>query len=229
MQNGKRILSVKIKRMTDTDPDTSYLGKYSDSPKSEYAIDRAHSKDCASLESNHRETIDKLERIIGHLDRIRTSDAVALNPDNTEWQSLDEAIDILVALQNDAMECDCSGGDMRRNEFRYFNGPIQNYEGQSPEDIRKYLRQDYERMEQLNAGDWFYIVIRAEAEVQVTGDTVQLITSGGLWGIESDNTADYLKSVEAEELSNLKSQLTALGFSKRAIATAFKSVEEVSE
>jgi hypothetical protein len=42
----KRISKVTIKRMTDTDPDTSYLGHYSDRAKTDYAIDRRHSLDC---------------------------------------------------------------------------------------------------------------------------------------------------------------------------------------
>jgi len=36
----KRIHKVTIKRMSDTDPDTSYLGEYSDRAKTDYAIDR---------------------------------------------------------------------------------------------------------------------------------------------------------------------------------------------
>ena len=43
----KRISKVTIKRMTDSDPDTSYLGQYSDRAKTDYAIDRRHSLDCA--------------------------------------------------------------------------------------------------------------------------------------------------------------------------------------
>src|SRR5690348_12833774 len=42
----KRILSVTIRRMVDTSPDASWLGEYSNSPKTEYAIDRKHSLTC---------------------------------------------------------------------------------------------------------------------------------------------------------------------------------------
>jgi len=169
------------------------------------------------------------------MDTIRISPEVADNPDSTEWEALDEAIAILTGLQDDAMECDCHGGDMSRNEYRYFNGPIENYKGESPEDIRKYVRQDYERMKSLNNGNWQYIGICAEAEITAhtfdshDGLITQTITSGGLWGIESDSDKDYLNSVEQEELASLKSELRALGFSTRAISQAFKSIEEVSE
>ena len=157
----KRILSVTIKRMIDESPDTSFLGEYSNSPDTEYAIDR---------------------------------------------QKL---------------------GDQARNEFRYFNGPVENYKGETPENIRKYIRQDYDRMESLNRGNWQFIGIQAEATYVVgfTGD-LQTVTSGGLWGIESDSGKEYLESVQREELDSLKNDLIAVGFSRRAIATAFKNVEE---
>jgi hypothetical protein len=43
MKNVKRISKVTIKRMTDNNPDTSYLGSYSDRAQSDYSIDRKHS------------------------------------------------------------------------------------------------------------------------------------------------------------------------------------------
>jgi|SRR6185312_6164451 len=80
-----------------------------------------------------------------------------------------------------------------------------------------------------------YIGIRADAEIALapshapgmnpfTGP-LQTITSGGLWGIESDSDADYLKSVEDEQLAELRNQLHAIGFSQRAITAAFRNVE----
>ncbi len=111
--------------------------------------------------------------------------------------------------------------------------------------VRKYVRQDYERMESLNRGDWCYIGIRVDAEVQLTATwensvvskvswhspiaPYQTITSGGLYGIESDSGNDYIQSVEQEELSELRAQLKALGFSARAISVAIKTVEHKDE
>lgn len=130
---------------------------------------------------------------------------------------------------------------MRRGEYRYFN-PSNNYKGESPENIRKYTRQDYERMESLNTGNWCYIGVRADASVifgapnpkeHATAPrnlpnfcfTPQTITSGGLWGIESDSDKAHIAETEQEQLSELKDQLKALGFSTRAISTAFKTIE----
>lgn len=119
-------------------------------------------------------------------------------------------------------------GHMRRNDHRWFN-PSFNYvtpngkpgPGLTPADVRNYTRQDYDRMEALNRGEWHYIGIIAKAEVQLTGDLVQVLRSGGLWGVESDANAEHTKQIEAEELSNLRHELEAVGFSKRAIAHAF--------
>ena len=84
-------------------------------------------------------------------------------------------------------------------------------------------------MEQLNRGDWCYVGIRAEVDVQTSfGSPIQTITSGGLWGIESDSDKAYFAEVVAEELGQLKTELRALGFSARAISKAFKS-ENVKE
>jgi hypothetical protein len=219
---SKRIEQVTLKRMTDDSPDTSYLGEYSDRAKTDYAIDRAHADDCPSLEHNHADTVEALEHVLQYLDSQRTTEGD--NPDSIYWEPLDDAIGLIADTQSEAQECTCSGGDMERGEYRYFNGCVENYKGESPADIRQHIRQDYERMESLHRGDWVYIGLRAEAQVVVDG-MVQEITSGGLWGIESDSGREYLAEVETEELASLRQQLRALGFGTRAISTAFKNVE----
>jgi hypothetical protein len=59
-----------------------------------------------------------------------------------------------------------------RREARYFNPYVERYKGESLEDVRKYCRQNYDRMEPLNAGNWCFIGIRADAEV-VIGDLLE--------------------------------------------------------
>lgn len=232
-KNMKRILEVRIIREIDTDPDTSDLGDYSNRAGSEYAIDRAHSEDCASLECNHRAIVDKLERILQPIFAWRKE--LGNDADNQEWESLDMAADILGALQDEAMECDCHGGCQLAREYRYFNPNYKNYDGCTKEEIRKYCRQDFDRMESYNNQQWYYLGIHAEANVQlgeprgVTSNgghvyTTQIIHSGGLWGTESDSDESYLKEIEQEELSTLRTELKAIGFSTRAISTAFKNV-----
>ena len=215
-----RILKVTIKRMVDDSPDTSWLGEYSNHATSDFSIDRAHAEDCDSL-----------------------------IPDTDERPDLPHDEDCTYRLSNGVAECSCEKdciphccdcgerGDMGRNEYRYFN-PSFNYVDKNgkatdtPENVREYARRDYERMERLNAGDGCFIGIRAEAECRFpymtegrggrTYFNTQILTSGGLWGIESDSGHAYLESVEQDELADLKAQLLALGFSKRAVCAAFR-------
>lgn len=223
-QAKKRILSVTVKRIVDMSPDTSYLGKYANRPTSEFSIDRLHTEDCASLEVNHRGAVDKLERIINSL---RTYED-------------EEAIETLIDLQDQCVECDCGeSGGMKRFEYRYFN-PSFNYvdnkgnalPGNTAEEIRKYVREDYKRMEDLNRGDWCYLGIRVEADVILRVDDasgssiIQTVTSGGLWGIESDSGNKYFDEVARDEWAELKKELTVLGFSARAMAKAWKGRTE---
>lgn len=241
-KNGKRILKVVIKRMMDKDPDTSYFGEYSNTRTSEYSIDRAHAEDCASVSIEARNAAQTLEHAQCTVADIQRP--IACDTDQREeWDALEDAYILLGEKSEEVIECDCGGhGDMGRHEYRYFN-PSLNYvdkhgklcDGNTAEDVRKYVRQDYERSERLNRGDWCYIGIRAEAEIHVPYMTegrggrtyfqTQKITSGGLWGVESDSDESFINETEQEELSDLRAQLLAIGFSKRAISTAFKSVE----
>jgi hypothetical protein len=65
----------------------------------------------------------------------------------------------------------------------------------------------------------------AHATVQLRGYLTQQVRSGGLWGIESDSDGSYLAEVAKDELAELRKELHAMGFSKRAIAAAFRGVE----
>jgi hypothetical protein len=139
-------------------------------------------------------------------------------------------------------ECNCSGGDRGRNEYRWFN-PSFNYvdkNGQPKDmtdaDVIKYTRQDYARMEDLNSGGWCFIGIRAEAEYSIPCATMghgqfvlQELSSGGLWGIEGDSSREHLESIEQQELSELRAQLAGIGFSKRAISAAIKNAARENE
>lgn len=193
-KQAKRILTVVVKRMIDTDPDTRWMGEYSSNPTSFASIDREHDSDCPQFWAN----------------------------------GTDE--------DGEIRDCNCSGGNRERNEYQYFN-PSFNYvdkhgnpTGNLPEDeVRKYTRQDYERMESLQRGNWSFIGIRAEATVQLTGDLTQHLSSGGLWGIESDSDKSYFSEVEQEQLAELREELHAAGFSKRAISAAFRDVAHKDE
>jgi hypothetical protein len=240
----KRIHSVTICRMIDNDPDTSWLGEYSRNSQGEFSIDRKHTFECASQDYNQdTETINKLERILRYLDGQRFDDS--LSSYQEEWQdifadAIMEATDLIENVQGNVTECDCEeSGNWSHGELRYFNASS-NIEAFDPnatwipvdvQDKQAYWREsmltsfksDYDSMESYNNGDWCFVGIRAEAKI-VIGNVCQTITSGGLWGTESDSDDFHFASIEDAELHELRSQLSELGFSKRAIATAFKSV-----
>jgi hypothetical protein len=151
-----------------------------------------------------------------------------------EDSQVNEVLDMRAQLEElqESDGCDCDeSGDMTRGEYRYFN-PSFNYVDDkgnarpenTPEETRKYVAEDYARMERIQSGDIGFLCIAAVAEVQFDGSLVQTITSGYCCGVESDG--DYWKEVGKEQLSELRSQLSAIGFSKRAIAAAVKNLVE---
>jgi hypothetical protein len=72
-------------------------------------------------------------------------------------------------------------------------------------------QEDFEdRRKEFERGDFSFVGVRAEAEIVVDG-IVQTITSGGLWGVESDAGDEYIQSVAAEEYADLRKILKTLG------------------
>lgn len=108
-------------------------------------------------------------------------------------------------------------GDWKPGEYPYFIA------AHSPEDTGnpQSVEQDYKRMEALSNGAYHLVGIQAEAEITLTGSTAQRLTSGGLWGVESDAGEPCMQTFEKEELDNLKEELLAVGFSEENIADAF--------
>ncbi len=83
--------------------------------------------------------------------------------------------------------------------------------GQAEQMARQYVREDYNRMKALDAGEFCFIGIQAEALVSYDegqgNRRLEWFTSGGLWGIESDSGPEYLADVERQELADLKQHL----------------------
>ncbi len=115
-------------------------------------------------------------------------------------------------------------GDMERGDYRYWS-PANTAEETGNQDS---VEQDYQRSESLSGGDWCFMGVWCEAEVQLASAVCQHIRSGGLWGIESDSDDDYLDQVECEQLAELREQLFAIGFTQLQIDTAFKQRKVVT-
>ena len=73
----------------------------------------------------------------------------------------------------------------------------------------EYAEQDDQRVAAY--GDWWMLGIMARAEVSYAigqgNSRLESLTSGGLWGIESDSGAEYIETVAREELADLKAHL----------------------
>jgi hypothetical protein len=227
-RESKRIDTIKIKRMIDESPDTSWLGEFSDTP-GDYAIVARGQHEGTFLDDLPCEC-DHAEDEHGQCDDVKNC-ACEDEPGKCHVQG-----------------CDCTDFDQvgieRGRTFRFFNaGTVETFKAsddptvdnqaalsQHRKDMRINAEQDYKRMRGLVNGDYCFIGITAEARVlipaQPQGHSIaQTITSGGLWGIESDSDADYLTGIEKEQTDELREQLHAVGFSKRAISAAMRSVQ----
>ena len=121
----------------------------------------------------------------------------------------------------------------RGREYRGFE-PYAGGEEVGTEEYYEYGLQDYERMEGLVRGNWVFLGIIAEACVGVSLDggksyKLDTLTSGGVWGIESDSAREYLEDVGRDELADLKATLLAYGFGVKQVNAAIKNAETVDE
>mgnify|MGYP001598130070 CR=1 FL=1 len=107
-------------------------------------------------------------------------------------------------------------------EYRFFT-PSAGGETPGSENYKANGLQDWERMEMLCRGDFCFVGVIAKSEIRVFGVS-QFVSSGGLWGIESDS-GDYLQEVANEQLEELAGILAEIGFGKRAINFALKNAE----
>lgn len=119
----------------------------------------------------------------------------------------------------------------RGRTFRFFV-PVAGDEKPGNKAYQEYGKQDFKRMQDYNEGGWHEMGIIAEAEIEVSLDggknwKIDKLTSGGLWGIESDSGEDYFAQVEKEQLHELKAYLVEYGFSEAEIAAACENTERV--
>jgi len=97
-------------------------------------------------------------------------------------------------------------GDWDSGKYRYFNPAMQ----ENPMEL-------YRRMVAYDKGLWNMEGIRAKAKVLLSTDggktwKSHTISSGGLWGVESDSGNDYKNDIFREEREELAKQLRAFNF-----------------
>lgn len=83
---------------------------------------------------------------------------------------------------------------------------------------------NHRRLKSYQAGDWYLMGVRVCADVVLESGTTLDLCSPGLWGVESDSGADYIKSVAAEEISYLRDDLADLGIPTEEINEALSEI-----
>jgi len=92
-----------------------------------------------------------------------------------------------------------------------------------PDPDVSYLEQEdfEERLAAFQAGEFSFVGVHAEADVVIEG-VVQTLTSGGLWGIESDSEKEYLEEVAVQEYEELRKILKTIGVPTSELPQAFQ-------
>lgn len=104
-----------------------------------------------------------------------------------------------------------------------------NYKGIDPETAAEYLRQDRERIDAYNRGEWYAMGISASCSLWRNhpghAQHVAEVFTGGLWGVESDSDESYIRSVEDDQLDELRDILADMGIPEDHIAAALRDAK----
>ena len=153
----------------------------------------------------------------GKIRKVWIERAIDEDPDTSHLGTYANQPTSPVAIDREA------NGDICRGQYRYFNPAMTGEETGNPDSPE----QDYQRMESLNRGEWSYVGIIAKAEIQTDRNSpIQVIRSGGLWGVESDSDRTYFDQVRQDELSQLFAELSRIGFSDAQIHKAYENIDE---
>jgi len=115
---------------------------------------------------------------------------------------------------------DRRGHGYMSGEYPYFIAAMSGEQTGNPDSVR----QDYERMEAYNRGEWGMLGIRAEADI-VVSHTLQTIKSPGLWSVESDSGSDEFRQIADEQVEELKSILAEMGIKPKKIAVDYRELD----
>lgn len=209
-----KVLKVLVERVTDTDADTSTIGKYTDDLE-EWAIICRTREFVHKVNQRNAMYTGTLERIDELKERAYPRGSMA---QNGLLQRIGQLHKRLAWIKE--------SGDMdfpeRGREYRCFLA----YgcgEKEGSLTYKKIALQQFKRMESLNDGHWCFVGIIAKAQVWNPGtEIVQTLHSGGLWGIESDSSQEYIDEVVHNQLCELGLELVKYGVGPRAGAYAIK-------
>jgi hypothetical protein len=178
---------LTVRQVRDDNPDTSYIGSYTDDAD-EWCIIRATGEYVAKV-LQRRRIIDTLRDWIDYGD--------------------DLAPETIARYEARIARVEASGETelpSRGREYRYFR-PYAGGEVPGTADYRKYGLQDWKRMEALNNGDWHYVGIIATVTLTNADGFKKVVKSAGLWKIESDSSADHFKEMAREQVEEIRAEV----------------------
>ena len=217
-ENKPKLERIIIQHITDTDPDTSYLGEYTDETH-DWAI-CWHCGEYVSIAEKPDRRIDEIDDEICDLEDEESDLIVGeemFDPTETEiTRRLDEIRGKMAELKLEIQSLEPSTHNCPRSTREYnFFLPYASGEEEGSDLYQKYGKQDFERMERLNNGSWRHIGIVAKGIVSYDDGEltkrIETFTSSGLWGIESDSDKEYIQEIEQEQLDDLRAHLERFG------------------
>jgi len=128
-------------------------------------------------------------------------------PEEMEWVLEEVFEDGSARYESDEPEVLAAGlwSNYGSHQYEYIQGFQYRPEGDEKEEHLEYIKQDVKRLEELFRGDWCYIWLGIEAELNG-----QVIASASLSGIESDAEDYHLevyKDVRSEVISQIQAEL----------------------
>jgi hypothetical protein len=221
------IEKVWIERQLDEQPDTSFIGEYTDKAD-DWNICR-HCGEYLTIAEAPNKRAAEIKNLLADMedDTLDSDETFYFESGNYGYYYPLSLKGEILGLNKELAALNLHECPNSKREYNFFK-PYASGEVEGTENYQKYGKQDFERMEGLNNQNWYFMGIIAKAEIRTETGTMQVIRSGGLWGIESDS-GNYLDEVGKEELENLRLELSALGFGKRAIDKAFQDVKTIDK
>ena len=100
----------------------------------------------------------------------------------------------------------------------------QRYQSDTPEDRKKYRKQDRERLAGYEAGRWFMVGVVCEVSIKTATNWAvpHVVARASVWGIESDSSDSFITETEEEQIAEADADLKATA---DALAEAMKPQE----
>lgn len=89
---------------------------------------------------------------------------------------------------------------------------ISRYEGCTPEEIADDTKQDKDRLEDYDRGDWYMVGVCCDVSVKTKTNWAvdPVVARSSVWGVESDSDQSYFLELAEEQIHEAKADLANL-------------------